>query len=161
MDQSGFLRKACFALPPWRQSSGFASVFLAFMLLHSLGLDSGERISFFLDFCTPSVLAGGSVFLAFLAFTLPGFWLEGVYFLVFHLLHSLGFSLMECISCLYAFALLWFLLDGVYFLVFCLLHSLGFCLMECISWFFAFYTPSLWMLGSVFLDFWTFALSWF
>ena len=47
----------------------------------------------------------------------------------------------------------------MYFLIFRLLHSLDSGDWECISWFFSICTLSLWTLGSVFLDFWTYALS--
>ena len=61
-------------------------------------LDAGECISCFLGFCTPLTLEGGSVFLDFVGFTLSGFGLEGVYFLVFLYLHSLALDAGERIS---------------------------------------------------------------
>ena len=72
--------------------------FLIFGLLHSLGLGAWERISCFFSFCTPSILALGSVILAFSPFTLPSFRRAGAYFLIFRLLHSLDSGDWECIS---------------------------------------------------------------
>ena len=74
------------------------SGFLGFLTFALLGFGGRERFSSFFGFCTPWVLVLGSVFLAFLPFPLPGFWLDGVYFLLFLFFHSLALDAGECIS---------------------------------------------------------------
>ena len=60
----------------------------------------------------------GSVFLDFVGFTLSGFWRTGAYFLIFHLLHSLGLDAGEWISCFFGFCTPWILVTGSVFLDF-------------------------------------------